>query len=249
MPPTLMHGDCLDLMDQIPGGAVNLICADLPYGSVKCDWDKRLPVDRMWAEFKRVLSPAGVVALNADFRFAVELYLGNPRWFRYDIVWRKTRAAGFLDAKHRPMRSHELLLVFSRIGRSTYRPQMRPGAPSSGGVAGDPSTIYDIKGTPGRRRRVAVDRYPISVIEFGNRPKAAKLHPTQKPDDLLDWTIRTYSNPGDLVLDPTMGSGTTGVSAIANGRRFIGIEADATHFATSQRRIGEARQTLFAAGA
>lgn len=255
-PPTLMHGDCLDLMDQIPGGAVDLICADLPYGTTACDWDVVIPFAPLWDQLRRVLKPGGTAVFTSSQPFTTDLIASNRKWFKYEVVWEKANGTNFLNAKYQPMKVHETVVVFSPMastysprGSMTYNPQMEQGEPwtrSRGRVRAGGMTFHAKPELQGGSSPDGL-RYPRSVVRFhgvNDTGSDRHGHGTQKPTDLMDWLIRTYSNPGDLVLDPTMGSGTTGVSAIANGRRFIGIEADATHFATSQRRINEVTPLL-----
>jgi DNA modification methylase len=236
-PYTLRMGDCLTLLEDVADGSVDLVAADLPYGSTQCKWDKRIDTAALWAHLRRVLKPSGAAVFTADFRFASELYIGNPKWFRYDLIWEKAIAVGHLDSKRRPLRAHETMLFFSPKGRSTYLPQMTVGRPYATRTGSDKSPIY------GKRNEVATvnlgTRYPRSVLRFRHHSRSASVHPTQKPDEMGDWIVRTYSVPGDVILDPTMGSGSFGVAAFKHGRRFLGFEADPKHFATAERRIGE----------
>jgi len=242
-----MQGDCLERMAEIPDASVDLIAADLPYGSTQAKWDSIIPIGALWAEYRRVLTPSGAVVLTADLRFAVQLIAGNRDWFRYDLVWHKSMPVGFLDAKRRPLRSHELILVFApRPATMTYNPQMTAGKPYR--KAGTPNDTVLYAGRLGYRQFTENrgTRHPASVIPIPNRSIAAKLHPTQKPVALMDWIVRTYTDPGDTVLDNTMGSGTTGVAAIQNGRKFIGIERDPAYFEIASKRIAAVEPTLFA---
>jgi hypothetical protein len=239
----LILGDCLERMAEIEAGSVDLIAADLPYGTTACEWDTAIPFGPMWAAFKRVLKPRGAVVLTACQPFTSGLVLSNRKWFRQALVWEKTLATGFLDCRRKPMKNHEDVLVFA-AGRTTYNPQMEPGEPyvqrrrsRSGGAAltSDPKILHGPSETVN-----SGFRYPRSVMRFSNA-NFRSCHPTQKPVALFEYLIRTYSNPGETVLDPTMGSGTTGVACITTGRRFIGIERDPAYFAVAERRIAEAR--------
>jgi len=245
-PATLWHGDCLEMMGRIPDGSVDLIAADLPYGTTACRWDVVIPFEPLWAHYKRVIKPRGCVVTTASQPFTSALILSNPGWFKYALVWEKSSAGGFLDAKFRPLKAHEDVIVFSPAGCSngskpamTYNPQMVDGEPYSIERTG----CIGKAASRSNQKRVATEsdgrRYPRSVLYFPN-PSGPGLHPTQKPVALFDYLIRTYSNPGETVLDNTMGSGTTGVACIRTGRKFIGIEKDAGYFAVAQRRVAEA---------
>jgi len=232
----LWMGDCLASLARLPDASVDLVVADLPYGTTACAWDIVIPLDKLWKELDRVCKPGAVMAFTAQQPFTWQLCASNPKALRYELVWSKPNGTNPFQAKSMPMKKHENVLIFCRKGGHTYHPQMEAGKPykwnsrrtkgEAGGVGQDRDTPIDNEGT----------RYPGSVLSF---KQERGLHPTQKPVELMAWLIRTYSNPGEVVLDPTMGSGTTGVAAAIEGRRFIGIERDATHFATSARRIGQ----------
>jgi site-specific DNA-methyltransferase (adenine-specific) len=221
-------------MPALPAASVDLILADLPYGTTRCRWDSIIPFPDLWTAYKRLLKPEGIVLLHAAQPFTSALILSNPKWFRHETIWDKKLSTGFLDAKRRPLRRHESVILFSRKGRTTYNPEMRTGKLRNKGSSG-PSECY------GDYDRVASfndQYYPTSIVEISNANQTAKIHPTQKPVELARYLIRTYSNPGDTVFDNVMGSGTTGVAAVKEGRRFIGIEQDLDYFALASERIG-----------
>jgi len=235
MTPQLYLGDCLDLMLQLPAQSIDLIACDLPYGTTQNKWDSVLPFPALWAAYRHVLKPGGAVVLTAAQPFTSALVMSNPAWFKYAWVWEKTIATGFLNAKKQPLRAHEDVLVFAP-GQTKYFPQMieraerkvsrRVGTKTTNYGAADKETFYD-----------STARYPRSVQLFASRSDGAALHPTQKPVELMEYLIRTYTNEGDTVLDNTMGSGTTGVAAKKSGRAFIGMERDPGHFATAWDRV------------
>lgn len=211
--------------------SVDLVLSDLPSGETQAAFDRRPPLDDLWAAVWHVLKPDGwVVFMASSLRFASQLYESQPRAFRYDLIWQKSIATGFLNAKLRPLRAHEFILVFSRrLG--VYTPQMTEGATPilRGRVHEIGSENY------GRRSRVvgrvlpvrvATDRYPRSVLTFRSVPNSGRVrvHPQQKPEELLRWLVRTYSERGDLVADPFAGSGSTGRAAASEERRFIGYD-------------------------
>lgn len=239
MRPALYNGDCLDVMATLPSASVDLILCDLPYGTTQNKWDSIIPLDALWREYWRIAKPNAAIVLTAAQPFTSALVMSNPATFKYQWIWEKTIATGFLNAKKQPLRAHEDVLVFGR-GQTLYNPQMidrqerkvsrRVGTKTTNYGAADKETFYD-----------STARYPRSVQVFPSRTDGDALHPTQKPVALMEYLIRTYTNPGDTVLDNCMGSGTTGVAAIQSGRRFIGIERDPDYFAIASKRIGEAR--------
>lgn len=254
---TLMLGDCLDLMGDIPDGSVDLVLADPPYGTTRCAWDVIIPIEPMWEGIRRVLRPGGAVVLTSKEPFTSMLVMSNLKWFRHDRPWDQKTRTGFLNASKCPMRGHQDIRVFAP-GRFTYNPIMvhRTDAEISRLmrerlIQPERVKVYN-EGVGSRagdrdRRRY---KHPSSIITISSREgaKSRGLHPTQKPIALMEYLIKTYSNPGDLVLDPCMGSGTTLIAAINTGRRAIGIEKDPAIFATASSRIAAHRTStpLFA---
>ena len=242
----LMQGECLERMAAIPDGSVDLVLTDPPYGTTACKWDAVIPFEPMWAQVRRVLKPNGAAVFTADQPFTSALIMSNPQGYRYRWVWDKiNRITGFLDAKRRPLRVIEDVLVFGPA--KTYNPQMWQGEPyrAAHGCSGK---VYSAD------RPIITDcsdgmRHPQNIIRIkaDNRGTEGRVHPTQKPVALMEYLIRTYTIPGETVLDFTMGSGTTGVACVNTGRRFIGIERDETYFQIAQSRIAEAQPQLMAA--
>jgi DNA modification methylase len=240
---TVLHlGDCLDIMPTLDAGSVDMVLADLPYGTTQNKWDSIIPLDALWREYWRICR--GVVVLTAAQPFTSALVMSAPAFFKYDWVWQKEKGTCHLNAKKMPMRDKEDVLVFY-TKQPTYNPQFGEGEPYSGAarVGGKQQTA-----SYGKYDAVREDsdgkRYPKQVLQFNSVGRGG-LHPTQKPVALMEYLIRTYTNEGDTVLDNTMGSGTTGVACINTGRKFIGIERDPTYFAIAQKRIGEAVPQLF----
>lgn len=242
MSTTLLHGDCLDLLPTLPDASVDAVICDPPYGTTACKWDSPIPFAPMWAELKRLIKPRGAVVLFGSQPFTSALVMSNPGWFKYEWVWDKVQVSGFLNAKFQPLGVTESVLIFGE-GRTKYNPQMTRGDVYK--VTNNPNPTSPNYGTHTReRKRVAGDqRYPKTLLQFshGRSPSTVPLHPTQKPVALLEYLVRTYTDPGDVVLDFTMGSGTTGVACVNLNRAFIGIEKDAGYFATAERRIAEAQ--------
>jgi hypothetical protein len=234
----LAQGDCLDLLPLLPDASVQMVLCDLPYGTTNCAWDSPIDLPALWSEYNRICT--GPVVLFAQTPFDKVLGCSNLQNLRYEWIWEKTAATGFLNAKKAPLKAHENILVFYKK-QPTYNPQMTEGAPikrvnpsyaNHGDCYGKAINI--------REPYESTSRYPRSVQIFAkdNRLGTGK-HPTQKPEALCEYLIRTYTNPGDTVLDNCMGSGTTGVAAKACGRGFIGIEKDLGIFKIALRRLQE----------
>ena len=238
----LFQGDCLELMKQIPDGSVDLVLCDLPYGTTACKWDTVIPFEPMWAQYRRVAKRNAAIVLTASQPFTTALIASNLREFAYCWVWDKKFAANFVQAKRMPLRVHEDVVVFCTSGKTPrYYPQMiaRDVPIKKGG--NKPSAAIPISQTDtarefGESSKTYDQKYPETVIEFNCRDGRGH-HPTQKPVALMEYLIRTYTNPGDTVLDNCMGSGTTGVACMNTGRKFIGMEQDAKYFEIAQKRI------------
>jgi len=248
----LYHGDCLEIMPTLEAGSFDAIIADLPYGTTACKWDTVIPFAPLWAEYKRLIKPRGAIVLFGSQPFTSLLVTSNLEWFRYAWYWYKNLPSGFQFAKSQPMRAIEEICVFSKQ-QCAYNEQRTA------------SVIADRKVTPGRSNGakslaaredhwISMDKLgyvfpetvaPRNVLEIPCVPHATgTLHPTQKPVALLEYLVRTYTNPGDVVLDNVMGSGTTGVACAHTGRRFVGIEKDAGYFEIAKRRVETAQLPL-----
>lgn len=229
------HGDCLALLPTLADQSIDLILADLPYGTTRCAWDSQIDLQRLWPELRRVAR--GAIVLFAQTPFDKVLGASNLPMLRYEWIWQKTHATGHLNAKRAPMKAHENVLVFYRR-QPTYNPQMTAGHARKTAVKrGDITPVYGAQ-TFDALPYDSTERYPRSVQTFASDKQRSKLHPTQKPLDFCEYLVRTYSNPGDTVLDFCMGSGTTGAACQNTGRRFIGMESDLAHFASAARRLG-----------
>lgn len=238
----LMHGDCLDVMKEIPDGSVDMILCDLPYGTTQNKWDSVIPFEPLWEQYWRVLKRNGAVVLTAAQPFTSALVMSEPRNFKYEWVWQKSHATGHLNANRAPMREHESILIFAS-GSARYFPQKELKAPhmvrpeKKGNQTSTSS--YGTNDPNAPRTEPANVGFPKSIIKFKNAKSegCSGLHPTQKPVALMEYLIKTYTNPGETVLDNCMGSGTTGVACKNLNRKFIGIEKDDKYFELAKERI------------
>ena len=248
----IYNEDCLEGMKRIADGAVDCIITDLPYGTTACAWDSVIPFEPLWEQFKRVTKPNAAIVLFGSEPFSSALRMSNIGMYKYDWYWRKPKGTGHLNAEKQPMRDVEVISVFYRQ-QSTYNPQFTKGEPfgnKSGkshfvSEAGE-TTYGKFASGPGTRNDNPGIRYPKQCIEFGVVERDTK-HPTQKPVDLLRYLILTYTNVGGVVLDATIGSGTTAVAALMEKRHFIGFETNKEYFDIAQQRIDDVRRnpTLF----
>lgn len=226
----LIEGDCLEIMRELPDASIDMVLADLPYGTTQNKWDSVLPLDELWAEYWRLCK--GAVVLTAAQPFASALVMSNLDTFRYEWVWVKSKITGVLNAKKMPVRKHELVLVFTQHP-TIYNAQ---GLVAKGSVTkqGGNSANYGVRSTEDYVQEWT--NWPRDVLEIAS--EGATEHPTQKPVALMEYLVRTYTNEGDTVLDNTMGSGTTGIACQNTGRNFIGIEKDSAYFTIAMKRLG-----------
>ena len=238
-PIELWHGDCLELMKNIPDGSVDMVLCDLPYGTTRNNWDIIIPLDRLWERYKRVIKENGSIVLFSAEPFTSILITSNIQWFRYDLIWSKTQGSDFLNANRKPLRSHENICVFYKK-QPTYNPQKTDGKPYKSKSGETTSSNFGKFNGNHHTENKDGKRYPLSVLQFSGEHNRGKKHPTQKPTDLLEWLIKTYTNDGETVLDNCMGSGSTGVACANTNRRFIGIELDEGYFNIAKKRIEEA---------
>jgi DNA modification methylase len=243
-------GDCLELMKSIPDGSIDMVLTDLPYGvtnkaSEAGKWDSPIPMEPMWEQFLRVAKNNAAIVLFSQGMFTAQLMMSQPKLWRYNLIWDKCRASGFLNAKRMPLRYHEDICVFYR-SLPTYNPQLEDlngREPSHSQGRGNHKETNRCYGNINRLPTCGVEgkKFPKSILSFP-RPHCTGNHPTEKSVDLCRWLIRSYTNPGERVLDATMGSGTTGVAAILEGREFTGIESEQKYMDVSLKRLDEARK-------
>lgn len=222
----LMEGDCLERLSEVESRSIHLVLCDLPYGTTQNRWDSVIDLEALWREYTRVLAPGGVVVLTGQGPFTARLILSNERWFKYKWVWVKSKATNFLNAKKQPLRRHEDICVFYPK-QPKYQPQMQRGDVYDKGVRKDQLT-----GSYGDFEPVRVQsegtRYPTDVVYFKTAESEGRVwHPTQKPVALARYLVRTYTSPGQVVLDNAFGSGSLLVGAVLEGRNIVGIERNA----------------------
>lgn len=219
----VFEDDCLKIMSQIPDNSIDMVLCDLPYGTTQNKWDSVIPLDKLWDEYKRIVKDNGAIVLTSQGIFTAMLIMSNIQMFRYKWVWEKSKATNFLNAKKQPLRKHEDVCVFYKK-QPVYNPQMIEGEPYDKGIRKN-----QLSGSYGDFHPVHVQsdgkRYPTDIVYFKTAESEGEvIHPTQKPVELGRYMIRTYTKPGDVVLDNTSGSGSFVVAALLEGRNFIAIE-------------------------
>lgn len=235
----LYNGDCLEIMKDIKDKSIDSVICDLPYGTTACRWDSIIPFDKLWEQYKRIVKDNGAIVLFGAQPFTSTLVNSNIKGYKHHWIWEKNRGTGFQVAKYRPMMATEDIIAFTKKGEKiNYYPIMierdKPavwrGASSSNGT--NPLASFD-----NNFKKVSTHKYPTNIIKINkvNKP----IHPTQKPVELLEYLIKTYTKEGDTVLDNCMGSGSTGVVCININRKFIGIELDINYYNIAKQRIDE----------
>ena len=243
MPIRLLQGDCLQIMPTLPAASVDLILCDLPYGTTACKWDSIIPLEPLWREYSRLAR--GAIVLTAAQPFSSTLVGSNLKMFKYEWIWIKNLPTGFATANKQPMRAHESVLVFYR-SQPIYNKQStaskimdrKMGVSNGMRAAAKSGGAYGTLKTKAEEIILKETVSPRTTLEIACVPRATGTqHPTQKPVALMEYLIKTYTNPGDIVLDNCMGSGTTGVACVNTGREFIGIEQDPNYFQIASTRI------------
>ena len=235
---TLYKGDCLEEMKKIPDGSVDMILCDLPYGTTACKWDSVIPFEPLWERYKRIIKVNGAIVLFAQTPFDKVLGCSNINMLRYEWIWKKHQGTNPMMANKAPMKCHENILVFY-TKQPTYNPQMWRSTPYTGFKGNKPiGEVYGKATKSAHRDNPDGSRYPLTIQEFKGSKEGH--HPTQKPVALMEYLIKTYTNEGEIVLDNTMGSGTTGVACVNTGRNFIGIEMNDKYFSIAEERINSA---------
>lgn len=239
----LYNGDCLEIMKDISDKSINLILCDLPYGNTACKWDIIIPFDKLWEQYKRIIKDDGVVALFGSEPFSSLLRCSNLEMYKYDWIWKKNKSSNFINCKYQPLKNYETISIFSKMA-STYSKKGNMKYIPQGTIELNVPKIQSRKGnkipeiyhsSPNVKTVQKISNYPTCILEFNMVVKP--IHPTQKPVDLLEYFIKTYTNESEIVLDNCMGLGSTGVAAINNNRNFIGIEIGENYFDIATKRI------------
>jgi len=246
---TLLFGDCIKLLPQIDDKSIDMIMCDLPYGTTNCKWDSIIDLDLLWEQYERVIKDNGAIVLTAQTPFDKVLGCSNLKLLKYEWIWEKTQATGHLNSKKMPMKAHENILVFYKK-LPTYNPQKTYGHVRKVSSAKNRSDciirknesdedIYKVEYPDRVETYDSTERYPRDVLKIKSDKQTLSLHKTQKPLELMEYLIKTYTNENDLVLDNTMGSGTTGVACKILNRNFIGMENNQKTFNIAEKRINE----------
>ena len=232
----IYNEDCLEGMKKIADGSVDMILCDLPYGTTQCKWDTVIPFEPLWEQYKRVINHNGAIALFGSEPFTSTLIVSNIEQFKYNWIWQKNKATGFLNAKKQPLNDNETVSIFYKK-QCTYNPQMTVAEKvyKRGIVTRNKSDCYGSERS--FRKEDTGKRYPKRIQYFNNNFTREQLHPTQKPVALFEYLIKTYTNPGELVLDNCMGSGTTAIACMNTQRNFIGFEMDKGYYDIACDRI------------
>lgn len=241
----IFQGECIEIMSALPESCVDMVFCDLPYGTTQNEWDTLIPFDKLWEQYYRIVKENGAIVLTAQPPFDKILACSNLKDFRYEWIWEKNKATGHLNAKKMPMKAHENILVFYRK-LPTYNPQKTTGHKPFGAVKPkdnipppDKKRNYNHVAKTFGNDGTTTDRYPRDVQRFPviNNDDPLKFHPTQKPVGMIEYFIRTYSNPGETILDNCMGSGSTCIACLNTGRQYIGIEGDPEYFTKAKQWI------------
>lgn len=236
----IYNEDCLLGMKRIPDKTIDMILCDLPYGTTRCKWDTIIPLDILWQEYNRIIKDNGAIVLFAQSPFNITLGSSNLQMLRYEWIWEKPHATGFLNANKMPLKAHENILVFYKKA-PTYNPQKTFGHKPVNSYTKTIKTQNNTELYGHMSKELTgggnTDRYPRSVLKFSSDTQKVKLHPTQKPIALLEYLIKTYTNEGELVLDNCIGSGSTAISCINTKRKFLGFESDKEIFQKALERI------------
>ena len=239
----LIKGECIEQMKLIPTGSIDAIITDPPYGTTSCKWDSVIPFETMWEQLNRIIKPNGAIVLFGSEPFSSALRMSNITDYRYDLIWNKIRAAGFLNANRMPLKQHENISLFYKK-LPTYNPQKYIDKPYDKTKYNGKDMKENVLGSyVSKSSKNNGERFPKSILKFSqNWSRQQQIHPTQKPVPLMEYLIKTYTNENETVLDFTMGSGSTGVAAKNLNRSFIGIELDDKYFEIAQERICDTKR-------
>ncbi len=238
----LRLGDCLELMKDIPDESVDMILCDLPYGTTACKWDTIIPFEPLWEQYERIIKDNGAIVLFGSEPFSSNLRMSNLKMFKYDWIWDKKKGGNPLLSKIQPIKTYEIISVFGKRKINYYPIMVDRDKPKARGK--NKGKVSETTNNAFTENKVYTQYYPKAIIEFSNANQRNKLHPTQKPVELCEYLIKTYTNKNELVLDNCMGSGSTGVACINTNRKFIGMELDENYFNIAKNRIEETIERL-----
>ena len=238
----LLYGDCLELLNDVDDKSVDMILCDLPYGQTHNKWDSVIPLDKLWKQYKRVIKDNGCIALFGQGMFTADLMYSNKKWWKYNLIWDKVLTNGFLNANRMPLRSHEDIAIFYNKP-PTYNPQKVLGKKNhtKGKVKQNKNNNYGKHNFVDNSDELGNMKHPKSILTFTRPHSSVMKHPTEKPVEVCEWLIKSYTNEGDVVLDYCMGSGTTGVGCENTNRKFIGMELNKEYFEQAVNRINQRR--------
>lgn len=243
---SLYNEDCIETMKRIPDGSIDLLLQDPPYNTTNCEWDEAINFTELWKEWNRIIKPNGAIIFTASQPFTTDLIMSNRKDFRYELIWDKIRAAGFLNANRMPLKTHENILVFYK-SLPTYNPQKMDGRKYDKTKYNGNKLEKNVIGAyTSESTKNEGERFPVSIMVFSQDwTRQEQLHPTQKPTDLMRYLILTYSNKGETVFDGYSGSGTTAEACMIEQRNFIGAELNKEYFDKSVKRLKNVPQSLF----
>ena len=238
--------DCIEGMKRIPDKSIDMILCDPPFGTTKNEWDKIIPFEPLWEQYERIIKNNGAILLFSQQPFTAQVVLSNPKMFRYEWIWQKTKSTGFMNAKKMPLKSHENILVFYK-NLPTYNPQgIVTGVQYiTGRTRKGKSRNYGQTGCGDAGYIQTTANYPKDIIQFSNPSNKGHFHPNQKPVALLEYLIKTYTNEGEIVLDNCMGSGSTAIACINTGRNYIGFEISKEYCNIANKRLEEIKNGIF----
>lgn len=232
---TLVNADCFDVFPFIEDKSIDAIICDLPYGTTSCKWDSVLPFDKLWEQYNRIIKPNGAICLFGREPFTSAIVMSNVKNYKHKWVWNKKQSGSFQNAKYMPLQIDEDIVVFSN-GKCNYYPIMRKGKMRKRGGAKETNNAMGNNGLNEKFENYSNMYYPINIYELAN-PRLNKLHPTEKPIDLMEMLVRTYTKENDVVLDNTMGVGSTGLASLMSNRKSIGIEKEKQYYDVAVRRL------------
>jgi len=230
--------DCLEGMKLIPYKSIDMILCDLPYGTTKNKWDSIIDIDKLWEQYNRIIKDNGAIVLFGQDKFSAMMMLSQPKLHRYNLIWNKVLVSGFLNANRMPLRTHEDIMIFYKKA-PYYNPQKFKGNKnhSKGSMKTDINNNYGEYGKVDNTELLGDMKHPKSIITFEKPHPSISIHPTQKPVELCEWLIKSYSKENDIILDNCMGSGTTAIACTLNNRKWIGFETDSKYIELANKRL------------